>query len=211
MVINCEVDHQVLNISEIQAVEKTQEYLNCHFDFKTDDWDNAVKVAYFRSGRHGEIYSQPLDENGDCVIPWEALAYEATVYFSVAGTRGTYRITSSIASFYNRETIYGGSASRPPTPDVYEQLLTAMQGKVDADQGAENSGKYLRVGEDGKVRPVYAPGGGSYTPGENIEITEDGTINVLTTNEAEQDNTKPITSAGVFTVVGNIEAILKTI
>lgn len=54
-------------------------------------------------------------------------------------------------------------------------------------------------------------GGTTYKAGENIEITSDGTINVLTTNEAEQDNTKPITSAGCYTIVGNIEALLKTI
>ena len=53
--------------------------------------------------------------------------------------------------------------------------------------------------------------GGSYKAGENIEITSDGTINVLTTNEAAGDNTRPITSAGCFAIVGNIEALLKTI
>lgn len=215
MVINCMVEHQALDISEIQAVEKSQEYLRCHFVFATEDWEGTAKTAYFKNGKYGEVYSQILDAEGDCIIPHEALAYEATVYFSVAGVSGDYRITSSIASFYNDATVYGGAASQPPTPDVYEQLLTAMQGKVDIDQGAGNAGKFLGVGEDGRLNPMDPPGGGAgggtYKPGENIEITEDGTINVLTTNEAEQDNTKPITSAGVFTVVGNIEAILKTI
>lgn len=40
---------------------------------------------------------------------------------------------------------------------------------------------------------------------------KDGILSVNTTNEMEQDNTLPITSAGVFAQVGNIEAILKTI
>ena len=55
------------------------------------------------------------------------------------------------------------------------------------------------------------PSGDGYKAGENIEITSDGTINVLTTNEAAEDNTRPITSAGCFAIVGNIEALLKTI
>lgn len=40
---------------------------------------------------------------------------------------------------------------------------------------------------------------------------EDGILSVNTTNDMEQDNTLPITSAGVFATVGNIEALLKTI
>lgn len=40
---------------------------------------------------------------------------------------------------------------------------------------------------------------------------QDGVLSVNTTNTMEQDNTLPITSAGVFATVGNIEALLKTI
>lgn len=39
----------------------------------------------------------------------------------------------------------------------------------------------------------------------------DGVLSVNTTNDMEQDNTLPITSAGVYATVGNIEALLKTI
>lgn len=46
--------------------------------------------------------------------------------------------------------------------------------------------------------------------GENIDIT-DNVISVLTTNNAEKDNTRPITSAGVNTIVGNIDILLKLI
>ena len=47
--------------------------------------------------------------------------------------------------------------------------------------------------------------------GKNLSITEDGVLSVDTTDNAEQDNTKPITSAGVNLVVGNINAILAII
>lgn len=40
---------------------------------------------------------------------------------------------------------------------------------------------------------------------------ENGVLSVNTTNDMEQDNTLPMTSAGVYAAVGNIEAILKTI
>ncbi len=76
-----------------------------------------------------------------------------------------------------------------------------------ADRIQLNDGKTVQQ----KIDEIGDDGGTFYKAGDNIEITSDGRINVLTTNEAEQDNTKPMTSAGVYTVVGNIEALLKTI
>ena len=46
--------------------------------------------------------------------------------------------------------------------------------------------------------------------GENLDL-QNGVLSVKTTNEMMHDNTLPITSAGVFATVGNIEALLKTI
>ena len=40
---------------------------------------------------------------------------------------------------------------------------------------------------------------------------ENGILSVNTADRAEEDNTLPITSAAVYTQVGNIEALLKTI
>lgn len=56
------------------------------------------------------------------------------------------------------------------------------------------------------------PGGSgtTYEAGDNIKI-ENGKISVITTNEVAEDNTKPITSAGVFKTVGNIDSLLNTI
>lgn len=42
-------------------------------------------------------------------------------------------------------------------------------------------------------------------------VQEDGVLRVNTTDKAEADNTQPITSAGVYTIIGNINAILKSI
>lgn len=44
--------------------------------------------------------------------------------------------------------------------------------------------------------------------GENLAISEDGVLSVVTTDTAQQDNTKPMTSAGVYTLAGNIEVLL---
>ena len=47
--------------------------------------------------------------------------------------------------------------------------------------------------------------------GDNLNITADGLLSVLTADDAEEDNTRPITSAAVNTIVGNIDVLLGTI
>ena len=51
----------------------------------------------------------------------------------------------------------------------------------------------------------------NFEPGNALELTDDGILNVKTTDDAEEDNTLPITSSGVHTIVGNIGAILDVI
>lgn len=52
---------------------------------------------------------------------------------------------------------------------------------------------------------------GGVMVGKNLAIDENGVLSVETTDGVSEDNTRPITSAGVYVVVGNIEALLKTI
>ena len=53
--------------------------------------------------------------------------------------------------------------------------------------------------------------GTAFEPDNHTILLKDGILSVNTTDQMEQDNTLPITSAGVFATVGNIEALLKTI
>lgn len=52
---------------------------------------------------------------------------------------------------------------------------------------------------------------GGIKVGDNLRISDDGVLSVVTADTAEQDNTLPITSAAVYTAVGNIEVRLSTI
>ena len=56
----------------------------------------------------------------------------------------------------------------------------------------------------------YLPNQEGLLPGDNIEIFNNR-ISVLTTSNVEKDNTRPITSAGVYVHIGNIETLLGTI
>lgn len=55
-------------------------------------------------------------------------------------------------------------------------------------------------------------GGGGYIIGDGLKLdAESNTLAVDTADAVEQDNTRPITSAAVYTEVGNINALLATI
>ena len=55
-------------------------------------------------------------------------------------------------------------------------------------------------------------GGGGYTIGEGLKLdAATNTLSVDTAAAVEKDNTKPVTSAAVYTEVGNINALLATI
>ena len=62
------------------------------------------------------------------------------------------------------------------------------------------------------VRQSGGGSGGSYNIGSGLKLdAETNTLSVDTANAVEKDNTKPVTSAAVYTEVGNINALLATI
>ena len=52
---------------------------------------------------------------------------------------------------------------------------------------------------------------GGIIVGDDLQITPEGVLSVIKATEVQADNTRPITSAAVFTEVGNINALLHTI
>ena len=65
--------------------------------------------------------------------------------------------------------------------------------------------------ENLKIQPATEHVLGGVIIGDNLKITEAGVLSVHTADAAEEDNTKPITSAAVATQIGNIEILLGTI
>lgn len=61
------------------------------------------------------------------------------------------------------------------------------------------------------LRPATTTSLGGIIVGEDLQITQSGVLSVTKANQVEQDNTHPITSAAVYTEVGNINALLQTI
>lgn len=60
------------------------------------------------------------------------------------------------------------------------------------------------------LKDNHPSGGVLFETDDTLKLV-DGVLSVNTTYDMEKDNTLPITSAGVYATVGNIEALLKTI
>lgn len=114
-----------------------------------------------------------------------------------------------------------------------KQLNASLQGKKSLDGVVNKSngfGYYADLPDKPKINGVELVGdmtlkqlglidqhtyatsqyAGVVKVGENLKIDE-GVLSVETTNDAEEDNTKPMTSAGVYVELGNINILLSKI
>lgn len=84
---------------------------------------------------------------------------------------------------------------------------------TDYDPEEKNDAMTQPVGKDtnGKLWTAPVSGGNVDFKTDETLTLKDGILSVNTTDQMAQDNTLPITSAGVYIIVGNIEVLLKTI
>lgn len=152
MLLTFEINKQLIQRTDCEIpVSKSENYLYAQFSF-SEEW-RGIKTAIFNNGT---AYNVILDENNSCLVPWEVITESG---FSVSVFCGQ-RITANSAFVPIIPSGYiDGQTPQPPTPDVYEQLQTEINSKLDKKQGAENNGKVLGIDEDGNVIPVENGGG----------------------------------------------------
>ncbi len=117
------VAKQIISLenNEIKVVAKSRNYLRCKFCF-CDDWSEATKTAVFVSAS-GEVYNVIL-ENDSCVVPWEVIEHP---HFTVSVFGGD-RITANKVVVNVMQCGYcEGKTSKPPTPDIYTQILNSVK------------------------------------------------------------------------------------
>lgn len=169
-----------------------------------EDWEPLLLVAQFtQAGTYNKLLN-----DGKCFLPVELTAGLCKVSLFGYTEGKPLRATSIPLVFEIEESGFVSSAETPipPTPDLYAQLLERIKeveiGSLDPSVVAKAVEDYL------KENPPS--GGVQFKPDETLTL-KNGVLSVNTTDRMEQDNTLPITSAGVFATVGNIEALLKTI
>lgn len=168
MQINITVRNQsIIDICPcVVLAEDSQNYVTAVFTFLTDDWDNTEKTAQFQNPKTGEVYESILDSGNACTIRWEALADSGDMNVAVFGVNGGYRVTTNMGVITVLPTLSGGESDTPPSPDVYQQLLTMLGQKAD-NITYSNSVLRLLSGSKELARVIIAGGGDSVQPDWN--------------------------------------------
>lgn len=194
-------------------------------------WDTGCKINltglpsveelhYFRHGFEQPYALKVYEKDGQrlCNIPDEILqtSEDFQVFAYIIEADGNQTWLSKTFSVKERPR---------PTDYVYTETEFLTYKNLEARiEELENSGGFgtplpeVTTKDDGKVLKVKD---GKWTVGANgtfnlktddtLTLNEDSVLSVNTTDVVEKDNTLPITASAVYTTVGNIEVLLKTI
>ena len=176
------------------------------------EWDGLTKTAVFSNGKT-TVDVLAANWDGDTVpVPHEVLA--------VPGRHARVGVYGADESGVVLPTVWvslgkvqpgadpSGDASADPSLPVWAQLQNQI-GDLD-DLKTYNKGNL--VDAINEARSSGGSGGGGYTIGDGLKLdAATNTLSVDTAAAVEKDNTKPVTSAAVYTEVGNINALLATI
>ena len=179
----------------------------------SDDWDGLTKTAVFSNGKT-TVDVLAANWDGDTVpVPHEVLA--------VPGRHARVGVYGADESGVVLPTVWvslgkvqpgadpSGDASADPSLPVWAQLQKQI-GDLD-DLKTYNKGNLVDAINEARSSGGGS-GGGGYTIGDGLKLdAATNTLSVDTAAAVEKDNTKPVTSAAVYTEVGNINALLATI
>lgn len=172
------------------------------------EWDGLQRTAVFAVDG---ITREQLLEDDACTVPWEVLVDGNRLRVGVYGTKAD---GTRLPTIWTERRMYIHPGAGPtqeaadPSPTLVEQLL----GRIGDPANLKTEDKSSLVAA---INEVWSSGGSggeigpSYKIGSGLRLDEKtNTLSVDTADKAEQDNTKPITSAAVYMEVGNIEALL---
>lgn len=173
---------------DVKALVTDNSDYTVRFDFD-EQWEDGAKTVYFVRS-NGYVYEPVKTVNDTVSIPIQHDAGLMTRLL-IGVQQGNIKTSRpcALAIYPSVADIIEDDAVQPD-PSLWENFMKRLE-------------RLEKGGGSG--------GGVAFEVGNALELTDDGVLNVITTDEAEQDNTLPITSSGVHTIVGNIGAILDTI
>ena len=224
MIIRLKVFEQTLSIVDTKSVPRkgSKDYLLLQFSFSSD-WKDLDKVCYLQKGD----VSQPIDVvDGIVEVPeWftEQDSFDVTLF----GTNGSQEVPTNVVALQleKSNTLWEQDAPEPQPSWLAKIIDLNNHPPIPGENGYwmlwdTDSGAYV---ESDLPLPEVSGGGGSggswnqisdkpfNTIDGNTLVNRSGTLYVNTTDNAEQDNTRPITSSGVHVICGNINALLQAI
>ena len=223
MIIRLRVFEQTLSIVETKSVPRkgSKEYLLLQFLFSSD-WKDLDKVCYLQKGD----VSQPIDVVDNFVEVPEWFTEQDSFNVTLFGTNGGQEVPTNVVALQleKSNTLWEQDAPEPQPSWLAEIIDLNNHPPIPGDNGYwmlwdTDSGAYV---ESDLPLPEVSSGGsgGSWnqisdkpfnTIDGNTLVNRSGTLYVNTTDNAEQDNTRPITSSGVHVICGNINALLQSI
>ena len=221
MIIRLKVFEQTLSIVDTKSVPRkgSKDYLALQFLFSSD-WKDLKKVCYLQ---HGEV-SQPIDVVDNLVDVPEWFTEQDSFDVTLFGKRGTQEVPTNVVALQleKSNTLWEQDAPEPQQSWMAKIIDLNNHPPVPGNKGYwllwdTDRGAYV---ESDLPLPEVSSGGGSWSqisgkPFDTIDgntlVNRSGTLYVNTTDNAEQDNTRPITSSGVHVICGNINALLQAI
>lgn len=157
---------ELTKIRDCSGITYTVGTLRCKFDFRTSDWDYTTRTAVFCKGNvatHSDIVDKAigvlLDKDDECAVPPEVLLPDEK-YFSVGVwgvTEEGLRIVSEWLVFRIKDGCYvNSSESIPPTPTVYEQIITELSSKAPISHDHKDI-YYPKVYIDNAIKNIDIP------------------------------------------------------
>ena len=221
MIIRLKVFEQTLSIVDTKSVPRkgSKDYLALQFLFSSD-WKDLNKVCYLQ---HGEV-SQPIDVVDGLVEVPEWFTEQDSFDVTLFGKSGTQEVPTNVIALQleKSNTLWEQDAPEPQPSWLAKIIDLNNHPPIPGNNGYwliwdTDRGAYV---ESDLPLPEVPSGGGSWSqirgkPFDTIDgntlVNRSGTLCVNTTDNAEQDNTRPITSSGVHVICGNINALLQAI
>lgn len=221
MIIRLKVFEQTLSIVDTKSVPRkgSKDYLALQFLFSSD-WKDLDKLCYLQNGD----VSIPIDVVDNLVDVPEWFTEQDSFDVTLFGKNGSQEVPTNVVSLRleKSNTLWEQDAPEPQQSWLAKIIDLNNHPPVPGNKGYwllwdTDNGEYV---ESDLPLPEVSGGGGSWnqisgkpfnTIDGNTLVNRSGTLCVNTTDNAEQDNTRPITSSGVHVICGNINALLQAI
>lgn len=180
------------------------------------EWETLQKTAVFTNGNNTiAILKTQWDGNTVRVPPEMTREAGRNVHIGVYGTDGENVILPTIWADLG-PVLPAASPIDDITTDPTLPVWQQIQNQIGDLEDLQTLAKDCLVAAINEARQSGGGGGSgggtTYIIGDGLKLDQGtNTLSVDAANVVEQDNTKPVTSAAVYTEVGNINALLATI
>lgn len=178
----------------------------------SDDWSGMTKTAVFSAGRTTVDVLESAWDGNKVVVPHEILADAGPIArVGVYGANADGLILPTVWVTLGK-VMPAAEPSGDPGADQTLPIWAQLQNQIGDLDDLKTYNKGNLVDAINEASSSGGSGGGGYTIGDGLKLdAATNTLSVDTAEIVEKDNTKPVTSAAVYTEVGNINALLATI